>query len=119
VRLRQLDEARTLLERAVALYASDEKANDEPHATALLGMGELQIAQNRVKDAVPTLERALAMAVGGTRTEVLLTLAQALRAEGGDPLRVRALVEEARAYYASLGHDPGMRRATGMLADRP
>jgi serine/threonine-protein kinase len=112
VGLGQLDAALSSLTRAGALL---EKGLGPSHTT-LLGLGELSLARRRPEQAVPLLERALALADAEDKPLVLATLAEALWESGQDRPRARALAEQARAAYQRAGHKPRVDRTTRWLA---
>jgi tetratricopeptide (TPR) repeat protein len=118
VRLHQFDGARDTLDRALAL-AEQPGGLAEMLADPLLGQGELAIAQARPQAAIAPLERGMTIATPDDRAYMALTLAEALWSSKTDPARGRALAEEARVYFASIGHRPGDERATRWLAEHP
>lgn len=116
MRLGQLAAALPLLERALALREKALGATHPDLAEPLLGLGELFLASKKQDKALPLLERALALHNAGLKTEIQLTLADALWQVGKDRPRARALAEEAQAAYERIGHRPGLARATTWLA---
>ncbi len=115
IRAGQLDEAARLLERA---RAAREKRLGPKHpdlSGPLLGLGELSIARGVPAEAARHLERALALDSPEWKSEIQLTLAEALRRSGHDRPRARALAEEARAAFERARHRPGLDRATRLL----
>jgi hypothetical protein len=77
------------------------------------------VARHHFADAVPLLTRCLSLAAADNGAEPQLTLAEALWQIGDDRPRARALAEEARAFYAHLGHRPGLARASRWLDEHP
>jgi tetratricopeptide (TPR) repeat protein len=80
-------------------------------AFPLKGLGLAHLRAGRPRDALPPLERALALNEGAPgadpqeRAEIRWALARALRAAGHEPTRARALAEAAAAGYRGLGTD--------------
>jgi tetratricopeptide (TPR) repeat protein len=122
VRVRQgrLGEAPALLDRVRALVDKPELHDDPVLARAFLVRGELALASGKSDEAVGLLEHALA--VRGERArpndaaETKLTLADALWRAGTDRPRARAVAQEARVAYESIGHRPGTDAAARWLA---
>ncbi len=120
VRLGRLDDAEAAIERARARMDKVMDPGSPAMTRPLLALAELRLARKKPEDAVPLLERALSLApyqdlTAGAR----LTLAEALWQLGKDRARARALAEEARAWFASVGHRPGVDRATRWLDQHP
>jgi tetratricopeptide (TPR) repeat protein/predicted Ser/Thr protein kinase len=80
-------------------------------AFPLKGLGLTDLRAGRPRDALPPLERALALTEGAPGAdpqelaEIRWALARALRAVGREPTRARALAEAAAAGYRGLGND--------------
>src|SRR5439155_12601735 len=92
---------------AAALLVFDkDHAQDEGVLDALVGIGESELAQHRVRQALPPLERALTLApraatLAGARARFVL--ARALTEGGGDAARAAALARTAAEQLARLG----------------
>jgi tetratricopeptide (TPR) repeat protein len=120
VRLHQLQTAVPRLQRSLALYEKVRGASAPVLSEPLLGLAEVQLARKQPAEAVALLERALRLDDDpNARAGLQLTLAEALWALGHDRARGRRLAEEARAAYASSGHQPGLAQATRWLAEHP
>ncbi|HLM43603.1 MAG TPA: tetratricopeptide repeat protein, partial [Myxococcaceae bacterium] len=114
VKLQEWDKAEHLLEQARAVAEKSLRgARSSELAGALLGLGELRLAQGRPAAAVPLLEQALTLAMAG-KAEVRFLLAQSLWGSGGDKRRAVALATEARAEWQRLGH-PTLAQASQWL----
>lgn len=88
--------------------------------TALVQQGATLVALRRAPEAVPRLERALALleqleANERLRLDVRLGLAEALAAAGGDLTRAQALAREAQHGYVEHRWDDGRTRAEARL----
>ncbi len=109
--------ARILLERALMLREKALGPSNAAVAEPLLGLGELHLARGKPQEAAPPLERALAVREEEGSGDIELTLADALWQIGSDRPRAVALAEQARAYFARIGHRPRLDRAARWLAD--
>ncbi|MFT3769925.1 MAG: tetratricopeptide repeat protein [Minicystis sp.] len=115
----RLDAALPLLERALAAREKRFGPTGPELTGSLVGLAELRLARGAPAEAVPILERALALDSPEWKSEVQITLAEALWQSGRDRARARDLVEKARAAWASARHQPGIDRATRWLAEHP
>ena len=57
----RLDDAEGLLRRAIAIMNTNQYANPNPTAAAMVGLGNLEFQQGRASDAERTYEKALAL----------------------------------------------------------
>jgi hypothetical protein len=118
VRLGKLDPARQAFTRALSIVDKPGAGQDEVLVDALLGMGELEIAAGRARQAVAPLERALgAAAADDVVCQIELTLADALWQGGGDRARAEKLATDASTRYEKIGHEPGREWAARWLRE--
>jgi serine/threonine protein kinase/tetratricopeptide (TPR) repeat protein len=109
--LDQLDRAQADFAQALEILETKLGPQHADLAFPLKGLGLAQLRAGRPRDALPPLERALALneAAPGAdpqeRAEIRWALARALRAVGRDPARARALADAAAAGYRGLGND--------------
>ncbi|MEM9454354.1 MAG: tetratricopeptide repeat protein [Myxococcota bacterium] len=108
----EYDKARALYERALAGLEKSLGPDHPRVAYPLTGLGEAHLALGTPADALPVLERALVVRVPdevdpADLAENRALLARALwtapASEGRDRPRARALAEQARDAYATLG----------------
>jgi serine/threonine-protein kinase len=107
--------ARQLLERARIIQDKPTGASSRFLVETLLGIGELHLAEGKPAEAVPVLERALALHNAVLGDEIRLTLADAVWRSRGDRARARSLAEETRAAWVRMKYEPGVRQATRWL----
>jgi tetratricopeptide (TPR) repeat protein/predicted Ser/Thr protein kinase len=109
--LDQLDRAQADFAQALEILVAKLGPQHADLAFPLKGLGLAHLRAGRPRDALPPLQRALALDEGAPgadpqeRAEIRWALARALRAVGRDPARARALAEAAAAGYRGLGND--------------
>jgi eukaryotic-like serine/threonine-protein kinase len=109
--LDQLDRAQADFAQALEILEAKLGPQHADLAFPLKGLGLAHLRAGRPRDALPPLERALALNEGAPgadpqeRAEIRWALARALRAAGREPARARALAEAAAAGYRGLRAD--------------
>jgi tetratricopeptide (TPR) repeat protein len=124
-RLGDLDGARAALDRTLELWQRDLGRDHVALGYPLTGLGSVLTDLDRAAEAVPLLERALALRVGGPASvaelaDTRFALARALWATRADRQRASELAEQARAGYVGLGPEAGhdLRELEAWLAER-
>ena len=121
---KQLDAAVAAYRKALELH-KQLKSPEAETATALYGLGSIDLKQGRIAQAVATLSRALELQRPGEglwperRARIALTLAQALVRQGSDRTRACELGRESEAIYRkSPTQAKGVAQAARWLAEQ-
>jgi tetratricopeptide (TPR) repeat protein len=107
----QLDRAQADFAQALEILEAKLGPQHADLAFPLKGLGLTQLRASRPRDALPPLERALALTEAAPGAdpqelaEIRWALARALRAVGREPTRARALAEAAATGYRGLGNE--------------
>jgi serine/threonine-protein kinase len=117
LRLGHLDAAERLLVESKSTLDSVGGEARVDVGRAILGLAELRLARHQADLAVVELTRDLPRGSARFVGDLKLTLAEALWQAGRERERARELAGEARDHFASVGHSPGLERATRWLVD--
>jgi eukaryotic-like serine/threonine-protein kinase len=103
------EEALPLIAEVLAVHDRHSAADNPRKLITLLTLGEIHLARSRSSDAVPVLDRAVAVRLKFSRGPISLAaarfqLARALWDSGGDRGRARQLIAEARPVLLGSHH---------------
>ncbi|HLM47644.1 MAG TPA: tetratricopeptide repeat protein, partial [Myxococcaceae bacterium] len=105
-RAQHLDEAEQHLRHSLAIAQKVLSPEHSLVGETLLGLAEVALARGQPAQAIPPLEKALAMENPFERAELQFTLARALLASGGERQRARRLATDALEHYRRIGNSP-------------
>jgi serine/threonine-protein kinase len=105
-RAQHLDEAERHLRHSLAIAQKVLSPEHSLVGETLLGLAEVALARGQPAQAIPPLEKALAMENPFERAELQFTLARALLASGGERQRARRLATDALEHYRRIGNSP-------------